>query len=83
MTAPAPQEGDGRKTDLGGLVAVLRRRAGLILVCAVAAAIAATGISLLQQKQYSASASLLFRNPGFAENLFDNTGGSPTTDPTR
>jgi tyrosine-protein kinase len=83
MTAPASQETDARKSDLGGLVAVLRRRAGLILVCAVVAAIAATGISLLQQKQYSASASLLFRNPGFAENLFDNTGGSPNTDPTR
>jgi tyrosine-protein kinase len=83
MSTQTPQESDGRRTDLGGFVAVLRRRAGLILLCTVAAAVVATGISLLQQKQYSASASLLFRNPGFAENLFDNTGTAPSTDPTR
>jgi tyrosine-protein kinase len=83
MSTGASQEAGGRKTDLGGVIAVLRRRAGLILLCVVVGAVAATGISLLQQKQYSASASLLFRNPGFAENLFDNTGSAPATDPTR
>jgi capsular exopolysaccharide synthesis family protein len=41
------------------------------------------GISLLQEKQYSASASLLFRNPGYAQNLFGNTVTTPETDPTR
>ena len=62
---------------------MLRRRAGLILMCVAITTVAAVAISLLQEKQYSASASLLFRNPGFAENLFGNSTESPATDPTR
>lgn len=55
----------------------------MIALCAVVATVAALGISLLQENQYSASASLLFRNPGFAENVFGNTASAPATDPTR
>jgi succinoglycan biosynthesis transport protein ExoP len=62
---------------------MLKQRAWLIVLCAVVATSAALGISLLQQDQYSASASLLFRNPGFAENLFGNSASAPATDPTR
>lgn len=83
MTTRASEETDTRQFDLGGVIAVLRRRAGLILMCVVIATVAAVGISLLQEKQYSASASLLFRNPGFAENLFGNSVTTPSTDPTR
>jgi succinoglycan biosynthesis transport protein ExoP len=83
MTTQASEETDARQMDLGGGIAVLRRRAGLIVLCAVFATVAALGISLLQQKQYSASASLLFRNPGFAESLFGNSVTTPSTDPER
>jgi polysaccharide biosynthesis transport protein len=57
-------------------LAILRRRAGLILLCLALGAVFATGLSLLQQKEYSASATLLFRNPGFAEDLFGTTSTS-------
>ncbi|HET7590279.1 MAG TPA: polysaccharide biosynthesis tyrosine autokinase [Solirubrobacterales bacterium] len=83
MTRRAPEEIEAEKSDLRGVVAVLRRRAGLILLCVVLAAAAAVGFSLAQQKEYSASASLLFRNPGFAESLFGNSVTTPATDPTR
>jgi tyrosine-protein kinase len=77
------EETDAQQSDLGGALAVLRRRAGLILLCAAIATVAAVGVSLVQEKQYSASASLLFRNPGFAESLFGNSVTTPATDPTR
>jgi tyrosine-protein kinase len=83
MTTQASEETDARQIDLGGTIAVLRRRAGLIALCVVIATVAALGISLLQEKQYSASASLLFRNPGFAESLFGNSVTTSATDPTR
>lgn len=52
------------------------------MLCFVITATAAFGFSELQQKKYSAAASLLFRNPGFAEDLF---GTTPTVipNPTR
>ncbi len=62
---------------------MLRRRSGLIALCFVLTAAAAFGISALQQKEYSASASLLFRNPGFAEDLFGTTPSTSGDDPTR
>jgi capsular exopolysaccharide synthesis family protein len=62
-----------RPTDLERALAILRRRAGLIALCLLVTAVAAFGFSELQQKQYSASATLLFRNPGFAEDLFSTT----------
>jgi capsular exopolysaccharide synthesis family protein len=62
---------------------VLRRRIGVILLCVLVAAGAAFGLSELQQKKYTASASLLFRNPGYAEDLFGTTVTTQPTDPTR
>jgi capsular exopolysaccharide synthesis family protein len=64
-------------------MSVLRRRIPLIVVCVIVAGGAAFGISEVQQKQYSATASLLFRNPGFAEDLFGSTAATETTDPER
>ena len=44
----------------------------------------AYGLSTLQTKEYAASASLLFRNPGFAEDLFGtNATASTPTDASR
>ena len=69
-------------STLRGVLAAIVRRAPLILACALLAAAAALVFSLLQTKQYTADASLLFRDPGFDQRLF----GSPVEfapDPTR
>ncbi|HET9163816.1 MAG TPA: polysaccharide biosynthesis tyrosine autokinase [Solirubrobacterales bacterium] len=69
--------------DLEQAIAIARRRATLILLCVFVTAAAAFGLSLIQHKQYSASATLLFRNPGFAEDLFGTSATPPSTDPVR
>jgi capsular exopolysaccharide synthesis family protein len=83
LSSPAPQETRDRKSDLEGVVSTLRRRAGLIVLCLVVTTAVAVGFSLLQEKQYSASAALLFRDPGFAQDLFGSSATPPNTDPTR
>lgn len=65
------------------MLRVLRRRAGLIALCFVVTAGAAVGFSLLQEKQYTASASLLFRDPGFDQKVFGSSVLNLGTDPTR
>jgi succinoglycan biosynthesis transport protein ExoP len=82
-SAPQPSESGFRRENLPRVFATLQRHAGLIVLCTVLTAAAAFGVSELQQKQYSASASLLFRNPGFAEDLFGTTAATTSTDPTR
>jgi polysaccharide biosynthesis transport protein len=81
--ASASPDDSSRQADLERVLAILRRRAGLIVLCFVVTAGAALGFSELQQKQYSASASLLFRNPGFAEDLFGTTATAVNPNPTR
>jgi capsular exopolysaccharide synthesis family protein len=74
MTELPPSEKDApRRDEFLQVLGVLRRRALLVLLCVVVVGGLALGASLLQQKEYSASASLLFRNPGFAEDLFSTT----------
>lgn len=64
------------------LLGTLRRGWWLILACALLSGATAFVISLSQTKRYTASASLLFRDPAFDQTLF---GGSnvPTDDPAR
>src|SRR5437763_11490089 len=79
MTDPAA---DTTKSTSTNLLRALRRRKWLIAVCTALAAAAALSISLSQSKEYSASASLLFRDPGFSQELV----GAPVLavgDPTR
>jgi capsular exopolysaccharide synthesis family protein len=85
MTPPPIPDDSGREIglDIKRVIAVLRRRAVLITLCFLVVAGAAFGFSELQQKEYSASASLLFRNPGFAEDLFGSTTIAPTTEAKR
>lgn len=83
MTSPPVPDHNTARGDLEQVLAVLRRRAGLIALCFVVTAGAAIGFSLLQQKEYSASASLLFRNPGFAEDLFGTSAAAANPVPTR
>ncbi len=61
----------------------LRRRAGLIIACLILTPAAAYAFSVSQQKQYSTSASLLFRDPGFDQKLFGSTLLPPSQDPNR
>ena len=83
MTTPPSPEERNRSTDLERIIAILRRRAGLVVLCLVVTTGAAFGFSELQQKEYSASASLLFRNPGFAEELFGTTPTAANPVPAR
>jgi succinoglycan biosynthesis transport protein ExoP len=62
---------------------VLRRRMGVMLLCAVLVPAAALAVSLTQEKEYTASASLLFRDPEFDEKVFGGTSLAPSQDPDR
>ena len=50
--------------SLARVMGTLRRRAGLVILCCLAVAGSALAFSLLQEKQYTASASLLIRDLG-------------------
>lgn len=54
------------------LLAVLWRRKLVVVVVVLLSVVASVGLSLRSAKQYSASAQLLFRDPGFAQALFGN-----------
>src|SRR3954471_21298307 len=62
---------------------MLRRRIGIILLCAVLVPVSALAFSLSQEKEYSASASLLFRDPQLDQKLFGSTVFAPSNDPNR
>jgi polysaccharide biosynthesis transport protein len=62
---------------------MLRRRIGVVLLCAVLLPAAALVFSLAQEKEYSATASLLFRDPQLDQKLFGSTVFAPSTDPAR
>jgi tyrosine-protein kinase len=68
-------------TDLGTLWRMFRHRRGVIILCFAVTAGVALLFSLAQQKQYSASASLLFRDPQLDQKLFGSTYFAPQTDP--
>lgn len=66
-----------------GLLAALRRRVWVIALVFVVVTGATIGLSLLQEKQYSASASLLFRDPQLDQKLFGSTFLEESSDPAR
>jgi polysaccharide biosynthesis transport protein len=68
LTLPSQQGGSQppegpREGTLQRIIPIVRRNLGLILLCLVLAPAAALAISLLQDKEYTASSSLLFRDP--------------------
>jgi succinoglycan biosynthesis transport protein ExoP len=71
-----------RTLDLERLLRILRRRGWLILLCLVAVTASAVAFSLRQDKQYAATASLLFRDPAVDRTLFQ-TSYTPSVDPQR
>ncbi|HEX8066711.1 MAG TPA: polysaccharide biosynthesis tyrosine autokinase [Thermoleophilaceae bacterium] len=75
-----------QRDEQGGALAllhILRRRIGVVLACALLLPGAALAFSLAQEKQYSASSSLLFRDPQFDQKLFGSTVFEPIRDPAR
>jgi tyrosine-protein kinase len=75
----------GETLDAKGIreaLAVLQRRWPLVVVCLVLVTGAAIAYSLLQEKQYTASAQLLFQDQTFDQELFNSTVVEPNVDPT-
>jgi polysaccharide biosynthesis transport protein len=68
--------------DLRRSIAGIRRRAWLVLSCVVVTTAAAWAFSAAAEKQYSATASLLFRDPGFRQ-ILGAPSGSGQEDPER
>ena len=79
-TGAASRSGD--EPDTRRIMAGLFRRAPLIVACTLLTAGAALVFSLLQTKQYTADASLLFRDPGFDQRIFGSSVAQ-APDPTR
>jgi polysaccharide biosynthesis transport protein len=75
-------EQTSRAARVGGLT-VLRRRLPVVLLCLVVVPAAALAYSLTREKEYTATASLLFNPPGADERLVDPTAEAPSTDPAR
>jgi capsular exopolysaccharide synthesis family protein len=65
-------------------LAILRRNWALILTCLIVVPAAALAFSLAQDKEYTATASLLFRDPGLDERFFGGASLAPEdADPGR
>ena len=65
------------------LLTAIRRRMGIVLLCIVALPAATLALSFSEQKEYSATASLLFRDPQFDQKLFGAGVVAASTDPNR
>ena len=67
---PTPDASSAPSVSPFELLSVLWRRKLIVLAVVIVSLIVAVGLSLRSHKQYSASAQLLFRDPGFAQALF-------------
>ncbi|MGI8801054.1 MAG: polysaccharide biosynthesis tyrosine autokinase [Solirubrobacteraceae bacterium] len=72
-----------RRQGVDHALRVLRSRGPLILLCTLLATLLALAFSLRQQKVYSASAGLLFRDAQLDQKLFGTTTLPPSIDPSR
>lgn len=77
------EEHDNKRTGIRHVIRVLRRRVLVIALCFVLTPLAAYAFSASQQKMYSSSSSLLFRDPQFDQKLFGSQSLPPSTDPAR
>jgi polysaccharide biosynthesis transport protein len=69
--------------SLRATLAVLRRHWLVAIFCLLAVPALAYGLSRLQEEEYTATASLLFRDPGLDQKLFGSDFVAPAQDPTR
>lgn len=65
------------------LIGAARRRALIVVLFAVLVPLSALGWSLAQDEQFTASAQLLFRDPGFDQKLFGSSVLQPSINPER
>ncbi len=72
-----------RDTSFAGLLAALRRRWYIVVLCAVIAPAAAVAYSSSREKQYSASAVILFSDRGPGEQLLTQAGPPSAEDRKR
>jgi capsular exopolysaccharide synthesis family protein len=80
MAATSPSN---TSTDPRRLLRPLRSRWHVIALCAVVLSGAAFLLSVRQSDQYTAEASLLFRDPQFDQSVFGSTFLAPSNDPDR
>jgi tyrosine-protein kinase len=78
-----PGEEAGRATSPFELLRVIWRRRLLVVLVVILCALVAVLIAVRSPKQYTSSASLLFRDPGFARTLYGNDLFDPGQDPRR
>jgi succinoglycan biosynthesis transport protein ExoP len=69
--------------DVPMLATILRRRARSIALLALVAMAAALAFSLLQTRQYTATAGVLFRQQNLDQTLLGTSALPPSSDPTR
>src|SRR3954470_7388405 len=69
--------------DLRRVVQIVRRRLWILAMCVVLVPVAALVVSAFQQKEYTAKAFLLFRDPQFDQKLFGSTFVPNSADPER
>ena len=62
------------------LLVALRRRWRMIVVCVLLGLAASIALSQVQQREYTASASILFRDPGIDQQLFGYSAFLPSID---
>lgn len=82
-TDATPPHSSSDALPLHDLLAALRRRMPIVIAAAVVLASAALAYSLQSEKQYTATAKLLFRDPGFDQKLFGSSILAPSQDPDR
>jgi succinoglycan biosynthesis transport protein ExoP len=73
----------GGRIDLRGILRVVRRRLGIIALCALLVPAVALVLSLVQEKEYTATATLLFRDPQLDQKLFGSSFVDDTGDAQR
>src|SRR5205807_3972188 len=69
--------------NLRYVLRALSRRLPILVLCVVLVPVAAVIVSLLQKKEYTATASLLFRDPQFDQKLFGTSYVQNQIDPNR
>ena len=80
MTEDQPYEG---RFDARAVLRVVRRRFAIIALCTLLVPAAALALSLAQDKEYTATATLLFRDPQLDQKLFGSSFIEDTGDAQR
>ncbi|MGH2840033.1 MAG: polysaccharide biosynthesis tyrosine autokinase, partial [Solirubrobacteraceae bacterium] len=75
--------GNVEESGLREFLQVLGRRLPIVLAAVVIVPAAALAFSLGAEKQYTATAKLLFRDPGFDQKVFGSSVLAPSADPAR